>query len=735
MRVVVVTMDSHLSGATARAHKTLAKSLPGLDLIVHAADEWGDDPAALERCKADIAQGNIVIATMLFLEDHYLPILPALKARRESCDAMVCAMSAGDVTKLTRMGKFDMAAPATGAMAFLKKLRGKPEAKSEEPGARATAGEQQMKMLRRLPKILRFIPGTAQDVRAYFLSLQYWLAGSEQNIANMVHFLVDRYAAGPRSKLRGLAKTQPPVEYPEVGVYHPRMVGEGVVQGMADHTRALPLVATSGQRGTVGERGTAVVAISRDGKLLGRVDDVRGMWPARSDAMAIEIATSTGVAKWDRALATSTVLDLPPLGALLAKRGDRRLIRASPMTAVVLDHTGVRAYLPLPEPSAVLGDDHVLAAGSALRWFSLPRPFAGRVRTPPPHPVMVPAELRDLPPPVTAAPASSQLAFGTQVTAISVFATHLYVATDAGIAHLDLATLTWGWHTAMTGVRAIAANVDHVVVASTTAVTDFAPDGTKRWDRAGLGTLELAGEVVRIGDQILDASTGALAATVPNATLVAIDETALVISAEANRIVARLHMLPVWSVEVAGVVTSLQRSSDGVLVTLDDGDAYRLDARTGDAVAIAGIGLLWRATGNAITGEAPGGPIPGVIKPPVLPLEVYKPTDLSVAAAIATPWPPPPPMPASWQLTVYDLDGGVRARNDYALAGARPALRVANAPLVYLSGATALVLDPVHGHPLRRVALPEMGVAFSTIVDGRTVVGTILAAPLRVVVF
>ena len=33
-------------------------------------------------------------------------------------------------------------------------------------------------MLRQLPKMLRFIPGTAQDVRAYFLTLQYWLAGS-----------------------------------------------------------------------------------------------------------------------------------------------------------------------------------------------------------------------------------------------------------------------------------------------------------------------------------------------------------------------------------------------------------------------------------------------------------------------------------------------------------------------------------------------------------------------------
>jgi magnesium chelatase subunit H len=35
-----------------------------------------------------------------------------------------------------------------------------------------------MSALRTLPSLLRFIPGTAQDVRAYLLLLQYWLAGS-----------------------------------------------------------------------------------------------------------------------------------------------------------------------------------------------------------------------------------------------------------------------------------------------------------------------------------------------------------------------------------------------------------------------------------------------------------------------------------------------------------------------------------------------------------------------------
>ena len=43
VRVVVVTMDSHLGGALSRA----AARLPGMQVAMHAADEWGSDPAAL----------------------------------------------------------------------------------------------------------------------------------------------------------------------------------------------------------------------------------------------------------------------------------------------------------------------------------------------------------------------------------------------------------------------------------------------------------------------------------------------------------------------------------------------------------------------------------------------------------------------------------------------------------------------------------------------------------------
>ena len=239
IRVVIVTMDTHLASATGRARARLVRDLPGLDLTMHAAAEWSADAGALARCREDIRNGDIIIASMMFMEDHFLPILPDLAARRDACDAMACIMSAAEVARLTRLGKFDMEKPASGPLAMLKRLRGSKEKTS-------SGGAAQMKMLRRIPQMLRFIPGTAQDVRAYFLTMQYWLGGSDDNVYNMVRFLVDRYADGPRRALRGLAKVALPVEYPEVGVYHPRMTGR--LAGEASHLPA----AAADARGTVG---------------------------------------------------------------------------------------------------------------------------------------------------------------------------------------------------------------------------------------------------------------------------------------------------------------------------------------------------------------------------------------------------------------------------------------------------------------------------------------------------
>ena len=209
-KVVILTMDTHLNSAAMKSRESLTRLAPKLSFCIHSASEFSIDEQKLSRVKVDIATADLVIVTMLFLEDHFKPILADLEARRDQCAAMVCIMSAAEVVKLTRMGSLDMSKPSTGPMAFLKKLRGnKPQA-----GQDASAGAKQMKMLRRLPQILRFVPGTAQDLRAYFLTLQYWLGGSQENIHNLVVFLLDRYAKHVFTK--GSVKVGDPVEYPEV---------------------------------------------------------------------------------------------------------------------------------------------------------------------------------------------------------------------------------------------------------------------------------------------------------------------------------------------------------------------------------------------------------------------------------------------------------------------------------------------------------------------------------------
>jgi len=240
VNVVLVTLDNHLSGAAERAAAALTAEQPGLNLSLHAAADWTHDAAALERCRERIASGDIIVVTMLFMEEHIRAVLPQLQARRDDCDAMICCMSAAEVMRLTRMGRFHMDGEQGGPLALLKRLRG------NRKGGRKPAGAQQLAVLRQLPRILRFIPGTAQDLRAYFLTLQYWLASSEDNLSRMVTYLVDRYAAGPREAWRGALQAEMPIEYPELGVYHPRMR-----KRLGEQLRDLPK-GKGRQQGTVG---------------------------------------------------------------------------------------------------------------------------------------------------------------------------------------------------------------------------------------------------------------------------------------------------------------------------------------------------------------------------------------------------------------------------------------------------------------------------------------------------
>ena len=232
-RVAIVTLDSHAAGPAARAAARMGAEFPGLSVEVHAAAEWGAHPEALHAAREAVGRADIVIANLLFLEEHVEAIRPALEARRAGCDAMLGMIADRDIVRLTKLGELDMTRPASGVMQLLKKLRGGGGA------GKPASGERQMRMLRRLPKLLRFVPGKAQDLRQWFLAMQYWLGGSDENVEAMLRALISRYG---RADWRG-GEAPAPVAYPDVGLWHP---DTGIVTDLRKLPRAAGATATVG---------------------------------------------------------------------------------------------------------------------------------------------------------------------------------------------------------------------------------------------------------------------------------------------------------------------------------------------------------------------------------------------------------------------------------------------------------------------------------------------------------
>ena len=233
-RFVIVTLDAHAAGPAARIAPRLARDFPGIEVSVHAAAEWAENPAALAAAKAAVNSADFIVANLLFIEEHITAILPELQAARPRVDGFLGVIADPSIVKLTKMGDLDMSKPASGAMALLKKLKPSKE--------KSGAGKDQMAMLRRLPKILRFIPGKAQDLRAWFLSMQYWLGGSDDNMEQMIRFLLGRYA--PRDGWKG-AVAKAPIDYPDVGLYHPALT-DRITTKLADLPRPAEVTGTVG---------------------------------------------------------------------------------------------------------------------------------------------------------------------------------------------------------------------------------------------------------------------------------------------------------------------------------------------------------------------------------------------------------------------------------------------------------------------------------------------------------
>jgi len=171
------------------------------------------DPKNYEQFKKDVAEANIFIGSLIFVQELADKVVEAVEPHRERMDALCIFPSMPQVMRLNKIGSFTMASMGQSKNVmtdFMKK--NKPSGTSFQDGM--------LKLVRTLPKVLKYLPGDkAKDARSFMMSLQYWLGGSPENIEALLLNLAGNYVL-EEGKLSGEI-VSPPEVIPDQGIWHP----------------------------------------------------------------------------------------------------------------------------------------------------------------------------------------------------------------------------------------------------------------------------------------------------------------------------------------------------------------------------------------------------------------------------------------------------------------------------------------------------------------------------------
>ncbi len=219
MKVVYVVLEPQYQSALSAAVKAINANNPQLAVQISGyLIEELRDPENYAAFEKDIAEANIFIGSLIFIEELAEKVVAAVQPHRDRLDAAVVFPSMPQVMRLNKLGSFSMAQLGQSKSAigeFMKKRRQKQGSGFEDA---------MLKLLRTLPKVLKYLPvEKAQDARNFMLSFQYWLGGSPDNLENFMLMLADRYIfkgsdiAGAPDEM----EYQEPVTYPDIGIWHP----------------------------------------------------------------------------------------------------------------------------------------------------------------------------------------------------------------------------------------------------------------------------------------------------------------------------------------------------------------------------------------------------------------------------------------------------------------------------------------------------------------------------------
>ncbi len=216
LKVVYVVLESQYQSALSAAVRKINKNNPNLAIQVSGyLIEELRDPENYADFKREIAEANLFIASLIFIEDLADKVVEAVEPHRDHLDAAIVFPSMPQVMRLNKLGTFSMAQLGQSKSAIAQFMRKRKE------NSGAGFQDAMLKLLRTLPQVLKYLPmDKAQDARNFMLSFQYWLGGSSENLENFLLMLADKYVFEDLNK--GQKKNyQEPVVYPDTGIWHP----------------------------------------------------------------------------------------------------------------------------------------------------------------------------------------------------------------------------------------------------------------------------------------------------------------------------------------------------------------------------------------------------------------------------------------------------------------------------------------------------------------------------------
>jgi len=218
-KVVYVVLESQYQSSMTAAVKRInagSKNM-SVECVGYLLEELRNEDA-YEQFKADMADANVFIGSLIFVQELAEKVTEVVQPLRDNLDACLIFPSMPEVMRLNKVGSFTMKnlGQSKSVVADFMKSKKKEDGSSFEEGM--------LKLLRTLPKVLKFLPSDkAADARTFMMSFQYWLGGSPENIESMLTMLGQDYVEKVKVTMKGKDKVEAvePVLLPDKAIWHP----------------------------------------------------------------------------------------------------------------------------------------------------------------------------------------------------------------------------------------------------------------------------------------------------------------------------------------------------------------------------------------------------------------------------------------------------------------------------------------------------------------------------------